>query len=192
MSEASPFIVFEHWYEEALQLPTNNPAAMALSTVDENNRPSSRIVLLKSWDEAGFVFFTNYNSRKTSNLTANPTASLLFFWDSLGKQIRIEGSLKKVSRETSESYFQSRPLESQWGAWASKQSEKLEDPSDLAERFNYYKKKYPAEVPLPEFWGGYLMIPDYFEFWQTREHRLHERTVYQQQSGEWISFLLYP
>ena len=192
MSEASPFIVFEHWYEEALQLPTNNPAAMALSTVDENNRPSSRIVLLKSWDEAGFVFFTNYNSRKTSNLTANPTASLLFFWDSLGKQIRIEGSLKKVSRETSESYFQSRSQESQWGAWASKQSEKLEDPSDLEDRFNHYQEKYPAEVPLPEFWGGYLMIPDYFEFWQTREHRLHERIAYELKSGEWTSFLLYP
>ena len=187
----NPFSRFELWFQEALKIDTPEPAAMTLSTVDHKHRPSSRVVLLKEWNASGFVFYTNTKSRKGEDLAKNPFASLLFYWDSLGKQIRVEGRVEKVSIETSLSYFKSRPIESRWGAWASKQSQKLAVRSELEERFRQVELKYPNEVPLPEFWSGYCLRPQYFEFWQAGAHRLHQRTIYEKAEGNWlVSFLI--
>lgn len=190
--DASPFVLFGRWYGEAQAVSVENPNAMALSTVDGDDQPRSRIVLLKSWDEEGFVFFTNYESGKALELMANPQASLLFFWDSLGKQIRIEGCTEKTTREISEAYFKSRPLESQWGAWASLQSRKLASRDALEERYRQAQEKHPEQVPLPEFWGGFRLIPHTFEFWEAGIHRLHTRTVYERLEMSWNSCQLYP
>ncbi|MFH2131053.1 MAG: pyridoxamine 5'-phosphate oxidase [bacterium] len=189
---ATPFPLFEEWYQDALALPVANPAAMVLATVGQKGTPSTRIVLLKEWDESGFVFFTNYGSRKAGEMDANPQASLLFFWDQLGKQVRVEGNVERIPAEQSRHYFQSRPLESQWGAWASRQSQELPDRSVLEGRFSEFQKTYPAQVPLPDFWGGYRLNPHRFEFWESAAHRLHHRLVFERQAQGWSSHLLYP
>jgi len=188
----SPFSQFEQWYAEARSLPLGNPTAMVLATADEQGRPSMRVVLLKQWNIDGFVFYTNLKSKKAQNLAVNPHASLLFFWDDLGKQIRIEGRVEEIPREASELYFHSRPRESQWGAWASEQSQQLDSYARLNERYDFYREKYPDRVPLPDFWGGYILIPDYFEFWQSSKYRLHHRLVFERKNNKWVAKLLYP
>lgn len=190
--ENSPYQLFAAWIKEAESQPGNMPTAMSLATVDKDNKPSSRIVLLKGWSEKGFVFYTNYTSRKAKCLEDNPNASLLFFWDQLGRQIRIEGTVKKIERNESEKYFQSRPIESQWGAWASKQSKELDSRELLESRYEKYKVKFPEDVPLPDFWGGYILEPGYFEFWETDKFRLHRRTIYKTLKGEWVQNHLFP
>lgn len=187
-----PFSLFDEWYQSALKLQVPNPSAMVLATVSEEDCPSARIVLLKEWDENGYVFYTNYQSSKAAEMDANPMASLLFFWDPLGRQIRIKGKVERISRERSESYFHRRPLKSQWGAWASRQSQMLPGRSVLEERFLNIKTTYPDQVPLPDFWGGYLLVPHRFEFWQNEPDRLHQRIIYEKQIREWSSHLLYP
>jgi len=188
----NPFEQFKTWFDDAVNFPMMEPNAMALSTVSSDGRPSSRIVLLKRYDENGFVFFTNYESRKGRELETNPYASLLFYWDRLERQIRIEGITEKISSEESDDYFQSRPYESRLGAWASKQSEVLPSRFTLIRELAKLLVKYPAKVPLPPFWGGYRLKPDMFEFWQGRPSRLHDRIRYSNRGGLWIIERLYP
>ncbi len=192
VTKTAPLSLFKQWYSEALELPVNTPSAMILSTVDKEGRPSSRVVLLKQWSPEGFVFYTNFISRKAKNLDCNPHASLLFYWDSLRKQIRIEGVVEKVSPEEAQRYFKTRPLESQWGAWASKQSKILDNRSVLEDRYLHFQRTHPEEVPTPDFWGGYRLIPDRFEFWENGKYRLHHRLLFEKRKTAWISEILYP
>ena len=191
--DKNPFIQFTKWYESILNSKLNEPTAMMLSTADANGNPSARIVLLKEIDDSGFVFYTNYRSRKGKDLKGNPKAALTFFWDELRRQIRIEGSIKKISRETSKEYFSSRPRESQIGAWVSAQSSVIPNREILENKFDELDEKFGnEEIPLPDFWGGYRLIPSYFEFWQGRENRLHDRICYKKENDEWKIFRIAP
>src|SRR5471032_2151464 len=152
--------------------------AMVLSTVDKNGRPSSRNVLLKGVDERGFIFFTNYDSRKGCELAENPKAALTFYWADLERQISVAGTVEKISREESEKYFRSRPRGSQLAAWASNQSDVVADRATLETKWNEMEKKFPNDIPLPPNWGGYVMRPERIEFWQGRAGRLHDRFQY--------------
>jgi pyridoxamine 5'-phosphate oxidase len=159
---------------------------MTLATADKDGQPCARIVLLKSFDEGGFVFFTNYNSRKGSELADNSRACLLFYWAPLWRQVRIEGAVEKVSAAESDEYFHSRPLGSKIGAWASNQSQAVTSRNELDERFEELSLKFADHVPRPPHWGGYRVKPDVIEFWQGRENRLHDRLVYTRESdGNW-------
>ena len=181
-----PIEQFENWFSYACNTVSLDPNAVILSTVDKNNRPSSRAVLLKYFDKDGFVFFTNYNSKKAKNIDINPNVALLFFWADAYRQIRIEGKAARISHEETFKYFSSRPRGSQIGAWASPQSSvilsraSLEDKvRDIEERFNH------KDIPLPEFWGGYRVVPETIEFWQGRDNRLHDRFRYIKEEGNW-------
>lgn len=183
---ANPVEQFAQWFEEAKHSGLTEPNAMILSTASKQGRPSSRAVLLKEFSENGFVFFTNYESRKGSELEENPFASLLFFWADLERQIRIEGSVEKISTKDSEDYFKTRPLKSRLGAWASRQSSVIKSREEVVKKFLLYAAKYSLTgVPLPEFWGGYILKPEVFEFWQGRESRLHDRIRYRNENGLW-------
>lgn len=180
-----PFDLFTKWYGEALNSTQPEPNAFVLSTVDDLNRPSSRILYLKELLDKKFVFYTNYHSHKGKDLAANPNGSMLFFWPSLQRQIRIDGVCEKVSEEMSDSYFASRPRGSQIGAWASHQSEELDDRKSLEERIERYAAQFPNEVPRPANWGGYAFKPLQIEFWQGRPSRLHDRIVYIFENNDW-------
>jgi pyridoxamine 5'-phosphate oxidase len=189
----NPFIQFTNWYESILNSNLNEPTSMMLSTADVNGNPSARIVLLKEIDDRGFVFYTNYESRKGKDLNENPKAALSFFWDEPRRQIRIEGRIEKISREASKKYFSSRPRESQVGAWVSAQSSVIPNRDLLVNKYIELKEKFGnEEIPLPDFWGGYKVIPNYFEFWQGRENRLHDRICYRKERNEWKIFRLAP
>lgn len=189
----NPFIQFTKWYESILNSNLNEPTAMMLSTADVNGNSSARIVLLKEFDDSGFVFYTNYESRKGKNLQENPKAALTFFWDEQRRQIRIEGAVEKISRETSKKYFSSRPRESQIGAWVSAQSSEVPNRDFLENKYVKLEEKFGSEeIPLPDFWGGYRVTPNYFEFWQGRENRLHDRICYKKENDEWKIFRLAP
>ena len=183
-----PFEQFQVWFDQNLKINKDDPTAMALATVDKKGMPANRIVLLKDYNrEDGFSFYTNYDSRKAKQLKDNPKASLLFYWPQTERQIRIEGKIKKLSKAISEAYFQQRPRESQIGAWASEQSSTIPDRnylektvSELSRFFDNHK-----QIPLPPFWGGYSLIPSYFEFWQGRPNRLHDRIIYTLVKGSW-------
>ena len=193
---ADPWKAFEIWFDEAYQTTLKNPNAMIVSTVGEDSRPSTRTVLLKHWSKKdGFVFFTNYNSRKGSDLENNPNCSALFFWDDLERQIRIEGVVKKTSRKVNEEYFSSRPRNSQIGAWASHQSTQLNNREELVSAIGQYEEKFKdADIPLPDFWGGYSITPSSFEFWQGVPDRLHERLIFKLNEAGSVenSYLLNP
>jgi pyridoxamine 5'-phosphate oxidase len=191
--DKNPFIQFSEWYESILNFKINEPTAMMLSTADVNGNPSARIVLLKEIDNSGFIFYTNYGSRKGKDLKENPKAALTFFWDELRRQIRIEGRIEKIRRETSKEYFSSRPHESQIGAWVSAQSSVIPNREILENKFDELKEKFGnEEIPLPDFWGGYRLVPNYFEFWQGRENRLHDRICYEKENDEWKIFRIAP
>jgi pyridoxamine 5'-phosphate oxidase len=184
---------FSVWYELAAEKNIQQHDAMALSTAAKNGRPSSRMVLLKGYDETGFVFFTNYNSRKGKELNKNPFASLLFYWPELHKQIRIEGKVKKISRKETEEYFNSRSLESRIGAWVSEQSSMIRNREVIEKKFLELQKKYEdGDVPVPPGWGGYRIIPSSFEFWESRPYRLHDRIRYRRSKKGWIKERLSP
>ena len=166
---------------------------MTLATADKEGQPTARIVLLKNFDEQGFVFYTNYDSRKGHELAENPRVCLLFYWSQLWRQVRIEGSVAKVSEAESDEYFHSRPLGSKVGAWASDQSQPVESREQLEKRFEEFSSRFADSVPRPQHWGGYRVKPDLIEFWQGRENRLHDRMRYNlQPDGTWIIERLAP
>ena len=189
---ADPFVQFGNWFEEYRNSGPLEPNAFVLSTADADGKPSSRVVLLKGFDPNGFVFFTNYESKKARDLDGNPNVALNFFWPELERQVRISGVAEKTSVEESKSYFESRPTASQIGAWASKQSGILSDRKELEERVNEIKNRFDEEIPCPPFWGGYRIAPTSFEFWQGRPSRLHDRICYEKDGASWKIFRLYP
>ncbi|MEW6126103.1 MAG: pyridoxamine 5'-phosphate oxidase [Acidobacteriota bacterium] len=191
---ASPFAQFDKWYKEAQNTEHKFANAMTLATATRENVPSARVVLLKDFDEEGFVFFTNYDSQKGDELAENPIACLNFYWEQLDRQVRITGRVTKTSREESEEYFRTRPLESRLGAWASKQSRVIESRAVLENEMQQLKEKYAdGEVPLPAYWGGYRVAAEAIEFWQNRTGRLHDRFRYTRQAdGSWLIERLSP
>ena len=184
--DQNPFTQFSVWWNEAVQSDIVEVNAMALSTVTSAGRPSSRIVLLKGYDEQGFVFFTNYSSDKGQQLTQNHFAALLFFWKELERQVRIEGVVSKVSEEESDAYFNSRPIGSRLGAWASPQSQKISDREVLNNELMKFTEQFDQDnIPRPAHWGGYRVKPTRIEFWQGRSNRLHDRILYEQDNDNW-------
>jgi pyridoxamine 5'-phosphate oxidase len=181
----NPYDQFDIWLQEAIKSNVPEPTAMVLSTVDEHLQPQSRIVLLKEFNAKGFVFYTNFEGHKAKQLAQNNKVSLLFFWPTLERQVRVVGVANKISDLISTSYFQTRPVESQLSAWASPQSQVIRSKDFLEEQYKYYKRKFGENVPKPPHWGGYAVEPDTFEFWQGRADRLHDRLFYSVELGEW-------
>jgi pyridoxamine 5'-phosphate oxidase len=174
-----PRLQFVRWFQDAVRAAVPEPNAMTLATAAADGTPSARIVLLKGLDSRGFIFYTNYASQKGRELAENPRATLLFFWAILSRQVRVFGAVSQLSREESEAYFQTRPVVSQLGAWASSQSEPLRDRTELEQRFREVAVRFGAgQVPLPENWGGYVLAPEQYEFWQAGLGRLHDRFSY--------------
>jgi pyridoxamine 5'-phosphate oxidase len=191
--DADPIVQFRRWFDEAVAAKLVDANAMTLATASPDGRPAARVVLLKEVDAAGFVFFTNYESAKARDLAANPRACLLFFWVELERQVRITGSVERVSREDSDVYFRSRPFESRIGAWASPQSSVIANRDILEARVRVVSNQYPdGDVPLPENWGGYRVQAQEIEFWQGRASRLHDRLRYRRADGEWLIERLAP
>jgi len=187
-----PLVQFERWMDEATQAGLTLPNAMSLATSDDSG-VSIRTVLLKSFDDKGFVFFTNYNSKKSKQIQDNPKAALLFPWLDLERQVKISGRVEKLSTLESIKYFSTRPKDSQLGAWASQQSSKISSRQVLLSQFASMREKFSkGEVPLPDFWGGYRVVADSIEFWQGRENRLHDRFVYTTDGGNWTITRLAP
>jgi pyridoxamine 5'-phosphate oxidase len=182
-----PIVQFEKWFAEAHAGGVLEPNAMTVATADASGKPSARTILMKGFDQRGFVFYTNYDSRKGRELDANPRAALLFFWPALERQVRIEGEISKVSQQESEEYFHSRPRDSQIGALASQQSQTIASREELENRHAQIEKIHSAQpLPLPEYWGGYRLKPQAVEFWQGRPGRLHDRLLYERQAnGSW-------
>jgi pyridoxamine 5'-phosphate oxidase len=191
--DLNPLVQFNRWFQEALNAALSEPNAMVLATATPEGKPSARVVLLKGYDERGMVFFTNYEGRKSVELHANPYAALAFYWIELERQVRIEGTVEKTTRQESEEYFRTRPLESRLSAWASKQSTVIPSRNFLEQKMTDLKSRYEnQEVPLPAFWGGFRLQPQMFEFWQGRENRLHDRIRYTQRGGVWVIERLSP
>jgi len=177
--DPNPFKQFEKWFQQALSAELLDTNAMTLATASREGKPSARVMLLKDFDETGFVFFTNYASRKGRELNENPYAAIVFFWAELERQVRINGKVSRISREESEEYFHSRPAGNQLGAWASYQSEVIGEPAELENRMKELESRYEGRtIPMPPYWGGFLLSPDTFEFWQGRPNRLHDRLRY--------------
>jgi len=188
-----PFVLFEHWFEDARRLVPGLPEAMTLATVSAGGRPSARMVLLKRHGPDGFVFYTNLGSRKAMEIGTVPWGALVLFWGPLHRQIRIEGRVERLPRADAQEYFSTRPRGSQLGAWASKQSQVLSSRKDLGRQFEEYRKQFDdRDVPLPEFWGGFRLEPDRIEFWHGRANRLHDRLLFTLRDGEWRAQWLYP
>ena len=191
----NPIRQFEKWFRElaAAGVSAQDSISMTLATAGKRGQPSARIVLMKSFDDQGFVFYTNYNSRKGQELSENARACLLFYWSPLWRQVRIEGPVTKVSTEESDQYFHSRPLGSKIGAWASDQSQTVVERAMLESRFEEFDLKFGDNVPRPPHWGGYRVKPEMIEFWQGRENRLHDRLRYRlQPDGTWLVERLAP
>ncbi|MEC4812590.1 MAG: pyridoxamine 5'-phosphate oxidase [Scytonema sp. PMC 1069.18] len=185
--DPNPFIQFKKWFDQALTAQLTEPNAMTIATATPDGRPSARMVLLKGFDQRGFVFYTNYNSQKGQELAKNPQASLVFWWAELERQVRISGHIEKVSENESNEYFYSRPLNSRLGAWASNQSQVIESRDVLEQQMQELQIKYQErEIPRPPHWGGFRVIPQEIEFWQGRSNRLHDRLRYTYvEDGDW-------
>jgi pyridoxamine 5'-phosphate oxidase len=188
-----PIELFTHWYDDVKERSVELYNAMTLATADAAGIPSARMLLLKGFDNKGFVFYTNYTSSKARELEQNPRACIVFYWKEVDRQVRIWGTVEKVPRDESEVYFKTRPYDSQLGAWASHQSAVIPGREILEKRFNELMNKYPeGDVPLPEFWGGYRMQPEAVEFWQGRPSRLHDRIMYTKKGEGWDIVRLAP
>jgi pyridoxamine 5'-phosphate oxidase len=188
-----PIAQFHRWFEETLAANLHEPNAMIVATATREGHPSARTVLLKGYDERGFVFYTNYEGRKARELETNPACALLFYWGELERQVRIEGCAGRISDDESDAYFASRPRGSRLGAWASDQSRPVEDRNVLEDRVRSLEAEYEGrEIPRPPFWGGYRVEPDAIEFWQGRDNRLHDRLVYRRNGGVWKMQRLQP
>lgn len=181
----NPFDQFELWLQQAIESDQLEPTAMILSTVDENLQPHSRVVLLKEFKHDSFVFYTNYEGHKAQQMAQNSRVSLVFFWPSLERQVRVEGKVEKISEVISISYFKSRPLDSQLGAWASPQSQLIRSADFLEQQFQYYQQKFGNDIPKPPHWGGYAVQPTSIEFWQGRANRLHDRLLFSKDGNDW-------
>jgi pyridoxamine 5'-phosphate oxidase len=190
--DADPLRQFERWFAAAREARLPVPEAMALATATPDGRPSARMVLLKSADERGFAFHTNYESRKGGELAANPRAALLFHWQPLGRQVRIEGAVERVNAAESEAYFRTRPLGSRLAAWASPQSRPLADRAELERLYAEAAERFGDDVPLPPSWGGLRLLPDAYEFWQHGDDRLHDRIRYERDGSGWSRTRLAP
>ena len=192
-ADLDPIVQFRRWFDNVIDADLHEPNAVILATATPDGRPSVRTVLLKGYDERGFVFYTNYEGRKARELEANPACALLFYWGELERQVRIEGRAARLSKIESDAYFASRPRGSRLGAWASEQSRPVEDRSVLEERVRSLEVEYEGrEIPRPPFWGGYRVEPDSVEFWQGRENRLHDRLVYWRTAEGWKMERLQP
>src|SRR5215210_919026 len=191
--DSDPIVQFHRWFEKVIEADLHEPNAMILATATRDGRPSARTVLLKGYDQRGFVFYTNYEGRKAGELETNPLCALLFYWGELERQVRIEGRASRLPGEESDSYFASRPRGSRFGAWASQQSRPVENRNILEERVRALETEYEGrEIPRPPVWGGYRVEPDTIEFWQGRENRLHDRLVYSRRKEGWNIARLQP
>jgi pyridoxamine 5'-phosphate oxidase len=190
----SPFELFTNWMEEAIKNEINDPNALSLATTDKSGKPSVRMVLLKGINEEGFIFYTNLKSKKSLDLKENPQASMCFYWKSLLRQITIDGVVDKVTDQVADHYFNSRIYDSRIGAWASNQSEILQNKEELLRKIEKYKKKFSNQknIPRPPHWSGWFLIPDSIEFWLRGENRIHERLKYNKTNDGWKKILLYP
>jgi len=194
MDEDDPFVVFKHWMLEAEKNEINDPNAVALATVNESNQPDVRMVLLKEFDSNGFIFFTNLNSKKGTDLTKVPKASMCFHWKSILRQVRIAGAISLISDTEADKYFNSRPYLSKIGAWSSNQSSPMENRDAFLKKIEEYKNKFKDQnnIPRPKHWSGYLLSPNRIEFWKDVEGRLHQRLEYLKVSNSWKKQILYP
>ena len=189
----NPFKQFEIWFEEAKKIGLKDPNAMNVASATKSGIPSSRMVLLKAYSEEGFIFYTNYTSRKSGEILDNPIVALNFFWDALERQIRIEGEIKKVEKEVSDAYFNSRSRLSQLGAHASNQSQVIENYEELTNKLNSFDEQYKdADIPRPDHWGGFIVIPSSIEFWQGHDGRLHDRLKFENENNNWVMRRLSP
>jgi len=190
----NPIIQFKDWFDLASKKEINDPNAMCLSTVSQDNKPHSRMVLLKDFNEKGFIFYTNYESNKGKDIYSNVHVCLNFHWKSLLRQVRVEGIIEKLPSQVSDKYFNSRHYLSRIGAWASNQSNLLNKREDLENKIEFFKKKYPdaQNVPRPSYWGGFLIKYYKIEFWQDMPHRIHQRTVYEIINNSWEEYTLSP
>lgn len=186
-----PITLFQQWLSQAIAY-SNDANAFVLSTVNSNGVPSSRVLLLRDATKKGFSFFTNYSSRKSQEIEVNPNVCMNFFWPEMERQVRINGSIIRLSEQESDDYFSSRPYESRIGAWCSPQSQVIESREVLENKIQELKKKYPNEVPRPENWGGYTIVPNEIEFWQGRASRLHDRFLYNKEGENWTINRLAP
>ena len=193
MKAQDPFFLFSEWFQEAIDAGIADPTIMTLATVDMEGKPAARIVLLKSFDEKGFVFYTNYRSRKGMDLEQHPRAALVLHWRETGHQVRIEGFAEKLTSSASDRYFESRPRGSQLGAWASEQSRVIPSMDSLDESMARWEAEFrDRPVPRPPHWGGYRVVPDRIEFWSDRENRMHERMLFKRTGQGWIIQRLAP
>ena len=190
--DPSPFKQFAEWFEQAVKDVSLDANAMTLTTVSDDGQPSSRTVLLKEYDNRGFVFYTNYQSRKGQHIENNSRVSATFFWPEMMRQIHIEGNAQKVPETQSDEYFKSRPVASQLGAWASSQSEEVESRSVLKEKMKEFEDKFGDDIPRPPHWGGFQIVPHRLEFWQGRLNRLHDRICYSLEDRDWVIKRLSP
>lgn len=190
--QANPIDQFNIWFDQARHAELPEPNAMTVASVDANGKPSARVVLIKEVTQAGFVFFTNYESRKGQALITNPHAALLFFWPELERQVRVEGSVEKLSESESDEYFHSRPLDSRIGAWASPQSRVIKSRTELVTKAAEYALKFALNPPRPPHWGGFRVKPEALEFWQGRPSRLHDRIQYIKDNDAWTIQRLAP
>ena len=191
-SASDPLKQFERWLNEAIHSEVPEPNAMTVATVASNMRPSTRVVLIKGYDERGIVWYTNYDSRKGKELAGNPFAALQFHWVELERVVRIEGRMEKISDAESDAYFHSRPLDSRIGAWASPQSQVIDGRTVLVTNAAKYAAQFMLNPPRPPHWGGYRLVPDEWQFWQGRKSRLHDRLRYRLNEGDWIRERLAP
>ena len=189
----NPIELFKKWFDKAKESETNDPNAVAIASSDKSNQPNVRMVLLKGLSDKGFVFYTNFNSKKGSDLKINKKSSMCFHWKSIRRQIRIVGEVEKVTDKEADDYYNSRPYKNKIGAWASSQSEILDKRDDFIKKIKTYEKKYPSNnVPRPSHWSGWRLMPSQIEFWLDGEGRIHERLNYKKENGSWKKELLYP